>query len=76
MRKQSPYVDSIRSILRAGVVNGADYDPRHVEAYMRLEYGTLDSLSIEAFQRSALSMIGRIDIDPRQAESLAQSYGL
>ena len=27
------------------------YDPRHIEAFMRLEYGTLDNLSPAKFRR-------------------------
>ena len=55
---------------------GLRHDPRHVLAYMLLEHGTLDALSSGQFRQSALAMTGRIDLDPSQAESLAQSYGL
>ena len=51
-------------------------DPRHVEAYLRLQYGTLDALSRDMIRREARSIIGAIDADPAMAERLAQSYGL
>lgn len=54
-----------------------ELDPRHVEAYMRLEYGTLDHLSPERFAseaRTAASCVVMGGTD--EAESLAVSYGL
>jgi hypothetical protein len=54
-----------------------DSDPRHVEAYMRLEHGTLDHLTPKQFRTAAALAItciieGGIDA----AEKLAKSYGL
>ena len=51
-------------------------DPRHIEAFMRCECGTLDGLSDETFRNEAL--IGRqcAQRDPFLAEKLARSYGL
>jgi len=52
-------------------------DPRHVEAYMRCESGgTLDSLSATRFRVLAIAGSVAAVRDPRQAELLAQSYGL
>jgi hypothetical protein len=53
------------------------HDPRHVEAYMRLDHPTLDGLSPEQFKHEAEVSAGCVDqggVD--QAEKLAQSYGL
>ena len=41
------YQDIIRELS-----NG--HDPRHIEAYMRLQYGTLDHLSREDFRRECI----------------------
>jgi len=54
-----------------------DVDPRHIEAYMRLQYGTLDHLSPATFEAEALIgaecvTVGGAD----EAEQLAASYGL
>lgn len=53
-----------------------DLDPRHVEAYMRLEYATLDHLDPAKFRREARSAAACVRQDPDQAEALAVSYGL
>ena len=52
------------------------YDPRHVEAYLRLEYGTLDHLSPATFTKEVRIACQCIDADPDQAEQLARSFGL
>jgi hypothetical protein len=52
-------------------------DARLVEAWMLLECGTLDDLSIDRFRhevRVALSCIA--EATPEQSEALATSYGL
>lgn len=52
-------------------------DPRHIEAYVRLEYGTLNHLPIETLRREAriaadcISYVGK-----DSAEELANSFGL
>ncbi len=53
----------------------AVYDPRHVEAFMRLECGTLDGLSRERFEVECriAADCARTDLDT--AERLALSYG-
>ena len=53
------------------------YDPRHIEAYMRLEHSTLDGLSSAQFNREInISMecvnAGGTDM----AEDCAKSFGL
>lgn len=52
------------------------YDPRQIEAYMRLECGTLDWLSPARFKKEIRIACQCIDADPNGAEALAQSYGL
>ena len=52
------------------------YDPRHVEAYMRFEHGTLDHLELERFRTEIRTACQCIDTDPAGAERLARSYGL
>lgn len=52
------------------------HDPRHIEAYMRAEFGTLDHLSPQHFDSSARRSATDVDLDVRLAEDLAVSYGL
>lgn len=67
---KSPYADLIRELSPA-------CDPRHVEAFMRLEYGTLDHLSREAFTRQVRIAEGCIlEAGTRAAEDLCRSYGM
>jgi len=57
-----------------GCVN---YDPRHIEAYMRLENSTLDGLSSTHFNREIKVSIKCIQMEGiEMAESLAVSFGL
>jgi hypothetical protein len=58
-------------------LKGRKYDPRHIEGYMRLKYGTLDSLSPDQFDREVEFCIKVIDHDGKKnAERNALSYGL
>ena len=53
------------------------YDPRHVEAIMRVEHGTLDHLSAEAFAAEVTIAVLAIETGGTNfAEAVAQSYGL
>lgn len=55
----------------------AEYDPRHIEGYMRLQYSTLDHLDRATFRREVKIAIGCIDEGGRDmAEANARSYGL
>jgi hypothetical protein len=66
----SGYADLIREL-------SPDHDPRHIEAYIRLEYGVLDHLSPERFALEASiaeACIKQGGLDA--AEKLAVSYGL
>lgn len=51
-------------------------DPRHVEAYVRLQYSTLGHLDRATLRREARIAAGCIKADPAGAEGLALSYGL
>lgn len=54
-----------------------DVDPRHVEAWMRVEHPTLDGLSRQGFidaMHTALAAV--IDAGPEESEALAASFGL
>lgn len=52
-------------------------DPRHVEAYVRLEYPTLGSVPIETLRREAKIAAACIKAVPlADSEALAVSFGL
>ena len=54
-----------------------EYDPRHIEAYIRLEHPTLDGLTPDRLENEAF--VARCCVDEggkEAAEMLAQSYGL
>jgi hypothetical protein len=54
-----------------------DANPRHVEAWLRVEHGTLDQLSRQRFTREvelALQCIAEAGADV--SDALAKSYGL
>ena len=52
-------------------------DPRHVEAWTRLEHPTLDDLSLGQFRAEVEMAIRCIDAaGAAQSESLARSFGL
>jgi hypothetical protein len=54
-----------------------DVDPRHVEAWMRLEHPTLDGLSCQGFTESMYAALASaIDAGPEKSEALAASFGL
>jgi hypothetical protein len=69
------YQDRIREqIARKGHIG---IDPRHVEAYMRLMYSTLDHLSESEFNREVQIGIECVREDGIvNAEQCAQSFGL
>ena len=54
-----------------------DVDPRHVEAWMRVEHPTLDGLSRREFIAEMHVALGcAIDAGPEASEALAASFGL
>jgi hypothetical protein len=54
----------------------ADCDPRHVEALMRLDLGTLDQLCAERFRYEARRAAAAVRADPGLAECAARSLRL
>jgi hypothetical protein len=69
------YRNMIREdIARMGAIG---VDPRHVEAYMRLEHSTLDGLSRQQWQSEVALAVECVKADgPDNAEACARSYGL
>lgn len=71
---RSFYAEPIATAMRT---MGLAADPRHVEAYMRLEHGTLDALSPSRFALEVTLACSCIQMGGESAaEALAQSYGL
>ncbi len=53
------------------------YDPRHIEAYVRLEYRTLGHLDLKTLGREAKIAAECIRLDGAEvAERLARTFGL
>lgn len=75
-RRLSLYAEMIREDLaKAGYIG--KYDPRHIEAYMRLEHSTLDGLSARQFAAEVEIARQCLDhADEEESEALALSYGL
>jgi hypothetical protein len=59
---------------KAGLVG--QVDPRHVEGWMRLEYGTLNHLPRETFAEYVQVTLECEKEAPGSSEQLAQSFGL
>lgn len=58
-------------------ISGNGYDPRHIEAYMRLEHSTLDGLSRTQFAHEVRIGMDCVDEDGvENAERCAKSFGL
>ena len=56
---------------------GETADPRHVEAYIRVEHPTLDHLSAERFRSEVRIALSCIEMEGEAgAETLARSFGL
>ena len=52
-------------------------EPRHIEAWMRLEHRTLDGLSRDEFTEAVFEAIRAwCEAGPDQSEVLARSFGL
>lgn len=69
--QRQTYQHRIRTIV------GSAVDPRHVEAYMRLEHHTLDSLSKDDFEYEAKASATCVLMGGEvAAEQLAKSFGL
>lgn len=72
----SIYQQMIREAMaRTGHVGAAD--PRHVEAWLRLDFGCLDSLSQAQFTEEVMIALQCIAAAPAaDSEALAASFGL
>ena len=72
---KTPYYESIRNeIAKQGKIG---IDPRHVEAYMRLEHSTLDGLTKSQFNSEVSIGIQCVEYaGADSAESCAQSFGI
>lgn len=72
----STYQQAItESMARAG--RAAEADPRHVEAYLRCEHGTLDRLTPARFAAEVALALDCVAYGGAVgAEALARSYGL
>jgi len=54
-----------------------DIDPRHVEAWMRVEHPTLDALTQKQFDEAMYAALAAaMDAGPEQREALAATFGL
>lgn len=70
------YREMIRHILAARGLAGR-YDPRHVEAWMRVEHPTLDALSVQEWAAEVTIALQCIDhARPDDSERLAKSMGI
>lgn len=70
----SPYAPLIQRVL-ADI--GAHADPRHIEAWMRVDHPTLDALSPAKFRAEVfLAVVCILAHGAADAENLARSYGL
>jgi hypothetical protein len=73
--RKTPYTDTI--VARLVRMGRKEVDPRHVEAYMRLEHPTLDGLTKYGFTQEMKIALQCIDAStPEDNESCARSFGL
>lgn len=59
-----------------GILGCSEVEARLVEAWMRLERGTLDGLTLETFAYEAEVGLACVRTDRVGSEALARSYGL
>lgn len=65
----TPYAARIKEL-------SPDYDPRHIEAFMRTQFGTLDHLDRETFTREVRIAEMCVDVGGLDfAERAAKSHG-
>jgi hypothetical protein len=73
---QSTYQRLIREDL-AAIGEIAAADPRHIEAWMRLEHGTLDALSPAGFRSEVKTALACVrEAGTAESERLAASLGV
>jgi hypothetical protein len=75
MPHESPFHDAImRQLVK---INRTELDPRHIEGYMRLQYGNLGNLDDVTFLAEAKICAQCIDAGGvEEAESNAVSFGM
>lgn len=72
---ETVYRKTIAAILAK--IGRSDIDPRHVEAYMSVQFSTFDSLSYDQFVAETKIGVACIEAGGTdRAEKLAQSFGL
>jgi len=75
MSKRSSYYDVIARQLKK--LGRTDIDPRHIEAYMKIQYRTLDHFSDDDFfNETKICMVCVLIEGNEKAELLAQSMGI
>jgi len=73
--RRAPYHNVIIKQLQK--LKRTDIDPRHIEAFMRVQYGSLDALSDRDFFKEAKICIMCVDeVGKKEAEETARSFGL
>jgi hypothetical protein len=71
------YQARIAKILDASGFAAAGVTPRHAEAWMRLEHGTLDALSSTAFVGEVIAAARcTVQAGAEHSDALASSFGL
>lgn len=68
MTHETPYTSRIKAI-------APTYNPWQIEAWLRLEFSTLDHLNQNRFMREVRMACLMVDEDPQGSISLAKSYG-
>lgn len=67
---QTPYTARIKAM-------APQYDPRHIEAFMRVEHPTLDGLPLDQFKREVrIASLCINEAGVAQSERIAASFGL
>lgn len=73
--RRAPYHNVI--IKQLEKLGRTDIDPRHIEAFMRVQYRSLDALSDRDFFNEAKICIACVDqVGKEEAEKTARSEGL
>ncbi len=75
-RRRAPYERVILDIM-VETGHAGQYDPRHIEAFIRIELGTLDHLTRQEFRYQIAIARECVDIGGiRNAEDCAISFGM
>ena len=75
--RPAPYERTILESLDALGIDRREYNPRHIEAFLRGRFGTLDFLSVTNFRHAVKVAVQCIDeAGPEASESFTESHGL